>query len=475
MEREIEFKSQAMKNIMKRDKISQEDTKRKLELCQLDIDGDNLDLEGDEYTAFIDDIQAWRGILPEGYMDRVKIINIDLREKPELSEALADLIKDADRVEIENAQFDNTESVFQKMFDRALVAGTALAVQQAVSKFEYDRISKKMIIDSQSTHLLNDYKQFADVESLVVQLDSEQSKQDIIDNIDILRESQRGTILLGDVSEKRNIQDLKKYESYVNGNIILFKSDIIKQTMEIDRLPTADVCTALFNLRIDGQKLVQDGIFKLEGQELETFLSDLSELSKYCSLSGINIKNIEIPEGADLNKLTEALGKIKRLNVENVQIPGLKETINNIENKEKMEFINIQNAGLTLQDINASDFKNLGRLSVVETEKGQQISNRQEQKVENPITSITPTIDYKLPWYKRAWDRVKQLPGIRNLFNNGVKALPEASQVRTETQPVTKEMQNGFIDSLKVTKDQMLQFENKEQQKAREKEKENER
>ena len=458
MAQEIEFKSQAMINIMKREGLSKEDAER--ELFNVNIDGNKLDLQGNEYELFIEDIQGLKEILSEGDISQLKISNIDLREKQGLLDAIANLSKDADGINIENVQFDNAESAFKQIYGDNNINSIVLRNQQEISKFMYDKYNKKMIIDSQSIQFLDEYKKFVDAKSLVVQMESEQSKNDIIDNIDILRESQRGTIILSDVSKDRNIQDLKKFENYANGNNVLFKSDVLKQSMGIDRLPTsiATMPGISYNVGIRGQKLGAEDKFKLEGEQLEIFLNDLVELSKNCSISNIAIGNIEIPEGTDLSKLSKAFSNVEKIEIRDSQIPGLKEIINNIPNKDKLTHITLENSGLAMEDIDSKDLINLEELRVTENENGK-LKNKDILEKDNPITTITPTIDYKLPWYKRVWDRVKQLPGIKKIFDNKVKALPEANIVRNEEQniPQPKKESKKYINSLKVSSSERLE------------------
>lgn len=415
MEQDIVFKSKLMKDIMKKDVISSKETQE--EYYNIEINGENIDFNSDEYATFLEDMTAVKNAFTKNSISDISIKNIDLTEKIELSDMIADLSKIADYIRIENSKFNSIEKFFQIAFDKNFAINEKLSNKQDINKFGYDRTNKNLTIDSESVSYLNDYKQYADTKNLIIEINSQEGKQDIIDNIDILRDHREGTIFLKDVSKDKIITDLTKYENYANGKIVLFKSKIIKETMGFDRLPTDGTTGITYNLRVDGQELLEQGIYHIEGKELDEFFNDLKEISAHCPLSGISIKNISIPKRTDLTPLAETFEAVKRINIENSNIPALKEAINGMEDKSKVETISIKEAEIDLDEIDAINFPNMQSLSVERVKK--ETSDIQENK--------EFYIEVKTPWYKKTWDKLKKIAILNKIFaRNAIKALPQA-------------------------------------------------
>lgn len=416
----IIFKSEAMKSIIKKDSITPQEFEKAY--YNLEVDGNKLDLNDSERETFIEDLNELQNFSTKDSITDIKIYNMALEEDYELTNELTKFAKTADYIRIENSQFNTVETVFQNIFEKENITNNTLSKQKRISKFVYDRPNQNLITISENAKFLEDYKQYADIKNLILEIASEEGKQDIIDNIDLLREHRKGIIFLKDTSPNENISDLSKYENYANGKIVLFKSNIIKETMGFDRLPTDASAGISYNLRIDGQKMLEQEIYKLEGKELDVFLSELNEISKYCPLSGISIKNISIPDNADLNGLTKVFENLNRINIENSYIPNLKEIINNIKDKSKIETIKIKDSGLQLEDIDTVAFKNIYSLLVEQSKENQLVENLTE------LSECESNIELKISWYRRAWYKLKKLPGLKRLFGkDSIKALPEAS------------------------------------------------
>lgn len=297
----------------------------------------------------------------------------------------------------------------------------SLPIQEEITDAKYDEEKQELTISSKNISKLNEYKEKYKTKDLVIEIDSESGKQDILDNINIIRTHRDGTVFLSDISEGQSLEDIQKYEKYANGNIVLFKSEIIKETMGFDRLPAGKSNGISYNLRIDGSKLKEKDMYTIEGDKLAVFLNDLKEIAEHCPLGGINIKNIKMPGGQTFEELSQVFSIVNRITVENSDIPGLKDLINGIEDKSKIETIKIKECGMYLEDIDAVGFQNIYSLEVEQTKP---VEVTEKPKVEEEYK--TPKIEVKVAWYKTMWNKVKKLPLLNRLFiDKKIKALPK--------------------------------------------------
>lgn len=416
MEQNVIFKSEFVKNIIGMENISLEEIKNSY--FTIIINGKDENFTDEKYNEIIEDFNNICSIISENSISGLEINNIDLSGKKELYNILNKFSEHCDYIKFDDVKCNNVEELFKQIFHKEFQTSENLGKETEIYRFEYSKITKNLTINSGSLKYLNDYKQYVNVKNLFIEISEEIGKEDIVTNIEILRGHSDGTIFLKDVTSDKTITGLLKYENYANRKIVLFKSKLIKKSMGFDRLPTDGSYGITYNLRVDGHAMVENGEYILKEDELVTFLNDLEEISKYCPLNGININYLNIQNNVDYSIFSKIFERVNRINIENSLIPNLKEIINGIEDKSKIEIINIKESGLDLEDIDAVQFLNIKRLSVERKKAPEEEKIKNIEKIAQ-VNNENEIIEIKLPWYKRLWKKVKLA-----VFGSGLKALP---------------------------------------------------
>lgn len=442
----INLRSNTMKKIMGTKQLE-----TNCEIYRISITSDKIkDLyDAKEYDDFLYDLKALSDVTKHNPITDIVVTDTDLSQYPDVQKGLLGIFKQSNYIKIENSKLGNLEHLFQEIFEKKDILDANLRNENSLKKFIYDRDTKSLTVDSSQTANLLSYEKYADTKNLILEVKNEEDKSNIVKNIDLLRDGwlkthRQGSIFLKDVSDNKDVQDLGKYESYANGNIVLFKSRIIKETMGFDKLPTNKDLGIRYNLKIDGDILAKNEQYKLEGQELQDFLSDLEEISKHVPLTGINIRNIDLSGSNDLSKMVQSFERIERLSVENSNIPNLESMINNMQDKNNLTNINIRNSGVSLEDISPKEFPNISTIFVENEEEKEKIELKQmEEQMTSPSENYL--VDVKEPWYKRAWNRFKETSLYKMFNKDKLEALPDPDAARVNQEG----KKNQFVEALR--------------------------
>ena len=323
-----------------------------------------------------------------------------------------------------------------------------------VESLKQNEIIDRVTINLSPNDLQNvdKYKKFLEKNNLNISINSLEEFEQVKESLDNIRNCEFSDVVLKDNSGQITKAELAKYEGYANNLNVLFKSKILKESMGFDRLPTTKSTGdngVLYNIKINGKVLQEQGLHKLDGAELENLLQDLKNLSQNVNIGGIELSNIEMPEGTDLSALTKTFEKVHRIKIENTQIPNLDKAIENMENTQNVETVIIKDSGVTQKDIRNVKFSEYARLVVDKQSKPRPVQPTNEIASGN-INGQLP--QQEKTWFQKWIDKIKGTDLYKRIFSKDApKPLPpaqkEARQEKTE--------QNSFIEGLRANKEDM--------------------
>ena len=193
--------------------------------------------------------------------------------------------------ENDKAIYDNTTTIeFKKNY----------AKEEKVAKEDLDKLYK----------LITKVKEYTDEIyvygcSIFRKLTKEELNN-IMKYIDSIRELNSNVILVDKSKEK--ISEIYNYENYVNGKLVIFQSNLIKESLGLDKLPTKKVNQTMYKLQIDGSKVDGEPIYVLEGEQVELFKKDMQEIAKYINIAKTEYRNVIFP---DTYEIKEVLSEVE--------------------------------------------------------------------------------------------------------------------------------------------------------------------
>ena len=304
-------------------------------------------------------------------IEEFSLKNINISSNPELPEMLKEVGKNTKKIKIENCEIGNLEHLMQGISGKETKENIFLRAKLDITKFEYDKPKNKMGIAADRTSLIKDFYEYIEPENVDILVGKEEDKVKLAQNINEIREVKAKKIKVKDDTYKKDIAGIDKYEQYVNGSVVLLHSKILKESLGLDRLPEKHRVSDGFHLNIDGQKLVKNDRYKLEGNELEAFIHDFKELAQHSNIVRISFKNVELPNNVRLKNVTlKIFEQVHWIIVENSKIPGLATLITRISDKQELERLIIRNSEVKLEDLgNIQEFSNLSYVSVGDAEE----------------------------------------------------------------------------------------------------------
>ncbi|MCL2860623.1 MAG: hypothetical protein FWF46_08845 [Oscillospiraceae bacterium] len=299
-------------------------------------------------------------------IEEFSLKNIHISSNQELPEMLKEVGKNTKKIKIENCEIGNLEHLMQGISGKETKENIFLRAKLGITKFEYNKPENKMRIAADRTSLIKDFYEYIEPENVDILLRKEEDKIKLAQNINEIREIKAKKIRVKDDTYKKEITGIDKYEQYVNGGIVLLHSKILKESLGIDRLPTKQRVSSGFHLNIDGQKLVENERYKLEGNEFRAFIHDLKELAHYSNIVRISFKNVELPNDERFKDVAlKIFEQVHWIIVEDSKIPELATLIVRISDKQELEKLVIRNSEVKLEDLgNIQEFSNLSYISV---------------------------------------------------------------------------------------------------------------
>ena len=167
----------------------------------------------------------------------------------------------------------------------------SLSEKQYIKELEYNKENGMLVMAAENLDILSEISRYRKPKLLKIKIYTKNDLQNIVKYIDAIREIKLlKNILVNNSGEK--ISDIYKYENYINEKVIILRSNLVKESLGLDRLPTKKVNQTVYNLKINGSKVNKKCIYILEGEEEKLFIKDMQDISKYINIANIEYKNV---------------------------------------------------------------------------------------------------------------------------------------------------------------------------------------
>lgn len=197
-----------------------------------------------------------------------------------------------------------------------------------------------LTLASQNLDILSEINRYKHPKMLNIKVNSEDDINNLIKYIDVIRNTTNRKIILYNSIDKN--YDISKYENFINEKIILFKSEVVKNSIGIDRLPTYKVNPTPYNIVIDGKTVSNNSIYILKGNEEEYFVKDMEEIARYINISSINFKNMVFNENYSVKQaIKEVVSKEYQVECKEIACIGERRPYIYILRKKLKELFNI--------------------------------------------------------------------------------------------------------------------------------------
>lgn len=400
----MNLKSEIMKMALENSNIFGE-TK---EIEELKLTGDKYnenmqELEGEKLQNFIEDLES---VNKEKHIRQLCIQNIKAKGE-EIEDELKKLIVGIDKIQINNCQILQIKKILEAISGERIQLDEKLLECEKINAFSYDKQNKILALGLEEIDILEHCKKYLDVKSLEILISSEADKKLIKQNIETIQNSKINTKKIIDISKDQNITEINLYEIYINQMIVLIQSQLIIDTIGLNRIPVMPKGNNIngYMLAIDGSYKKAQGKYKMPEEEQELLLNELNEVTQKTNISVLKLKNIEFtPKQEIVPIFDKILSNVTKIEMENVTIPNLKQILNELQN-ENVESAKIINCGINISDLNNSKLQNF--------------------IVGNTIQPVNKSKS-EVNWIQKIKEFVQKIPILNKYFNNKLM-LPEGN------------------------------------------------
>lgn len=274
-----------MKNNLKSSSISINNLSEKHEVI---IDGINIQKR--YYKEEISKIQENLIVLLEEKIYSLIIKNITIEESKKMDFIMQKIGKVVNSFKIENSYIGNLD-LYMSSISGKIGKNYSLSEKQYINKFEYNRENEMLVIAGKNLDILSEINRYKKPKLLKIEIYSRNDLKNLIKYIDVIRELKLSRNILVDKS-KEQISEIYRYENYINEKVILFQSDLIKESLGLDMLPTKKINQTIYNLKIDGSKVDKNCIYIVDKDQEKLFIKDMQDISKYINVAEIEYKNV---------------------------------------------------------------------------------------------------------------------------------------------------------------------------------------
>lgn len=227
--------------------------------------------------------------------------NINIEECNELGYIMQKIAENTKKITIKNSNIGNLD-LYMSTISGRIGKNYSLSENQYIKEFEYNKENEMLVMAAENLDILSEINRYKKPKLLKIKIYSKNDLQILVKYIDVIREMKLSKNILFDKS-KEKISDIYKYENYINEKVIILQSDLLKESLGLDRLPTKKVNQTVYNLKIDGSKVNNKCIYILEGKQEELFIKDMQDISKYINLAKIDYKNVIFSDNYDIKQV----------------------------------------------------------------------------------------------------------------------------------------------------------------------------
>lgn len=296
----MKLKSSVIKEYLKSQNIEKDNLMENFDLI---IDGANIQKR--YYKEEISKIQEDLIVLLENNVCFLALKNVNIEESKRMDYIMQKIGKNVKDFKIQNSYIGNLD-LYISTISKRKGKNYSLSEQQHIQDFEYNKQNEMLVISAENLDILSEINRYKKSKILKIKVYSKEELNNIIKYIDSIKALNANVILVDKSKEK--IREIYNYENYVNGKLVIFQSNLIKESLGLDKLPTKKVNQTMYKLQIDGSKVEGEPIYVLEGEEEELFIKDMQEIAKYINIAKTEYRNVIFP---DTYEIKEVLSEVE--------------------------------------------------------------------------------------------------------------------------------------------------------------------
>lgn len=267
----------------------------------IDLIIDGIGIQKRYYKEEIKHIKEDLKKLADKNITNITLKNIKIEECAEMDYIMKNIGKTSKTIGIYNCTIGNLDLYMSSISGRC-GKNYSLSETQHIKEFEYDVKNEMLVIAAKNLDILSEIVRYKKPKTLRIKIYSKEDLQTLLKYIDYIREMKFPNYILENNS-KESRGEIYKYESYINEKIILLQSELIKESIGLDRLLTKKSNKTIYNLKIDGSKVNKNCIYVLEGEQIELFVKDMRNIAKYVNIAKIEYKNVVFPDVYDVKEV----------------------------------------------------------------------------------------------------------------------------------------------------------------------------
>ena len=303
----MKLKSSVIKEYLKSQNIEKDNL---MENFDLNIDGANIQKR--YYKEEISKIQEDLIVLLENnIMYSLTLKNINIEESKRMDYIMQKIGENVKDFKIKNSYIGNLD-LYISTISKRKGKNYSLSEQQHIQDFEYNKQNEMLVLSAENLDILSEINRYKKSKILKIKVYSKEELNNIMKYIDSIRELNSNVILVDKSKEK--ISEIYNYENYVNGKLVIFQSNLIKESLGLDKLPTKKVNQTMYKLQIDGSKVDGETIYVLEGEQEELFIKDMQEIAKYINIAKTEYRNVIFPNTYEIKEVLSEV-ESKSLNI----------------------------------------------------------------------------------------------------------------------------------------------------------------
>ena len=300
----MKLKSITIKEYFKNKNYQLDDLPNNLELV---IDGTNISKRF--YKEEINNIKNDLKNLLDNPIFSIVFKNINIEECAEMDYIMQKIGSIAKKVSIQNSNIGNLD-LYMSAVSGKRGKNYSLSGKQYIKEFEYYKENGMLVIAAENLDILSEINRYKKPNFLKIKIYSKNDLKNLITYIDVIREMKLSNNILVDKTEEK-INDIYKYENYINEKVIIFQSDLMKKSIGLDKLPTKKINQTAYDLKIDGSKINKGYIYVLEGEEETLFIKDMRDVIKYLNIVNVEYKNVIFPDKYEIKQVISEVEKSK--------------------------------------------------------------------------------------------------------------------------------------------------------------------
>ena len=302
----MKLKSSVIKEYLKSQNIEKDNLMENFDLI---IDGANIQKR--YYKEEISKIQEDLIVLLENNMYSLTLKNINIEESKAMDYIMQKIGENVKDFKIQNSYIGNLD-LYISTISKRKGKNYSLSEQQHIQDFEYNKQNEMLVISAENLDILSEINRYKKSKILKIKVYSKEELNNIMKYIDSIRALNTNVILVDKSKEK--ISEIYNYENYVNGKLVIFQSNLIKESLGLAKLPTKKVNQTMYKLQIDGSKVDGETIYVLEGEQEELFIKDMQEIAKYINIAKTEYRNVIFPNTYEIKEVLSEV-ESKSLNI----------------------------------------------------------------------------------------------------------------------------------------------------------------